>query len=249
MESIDRERFGKFVCELRKEKDLTQQELAERLFISNKAVSKWERGQSLPDIELLMPLAETLEVSVAELLKGERLTATQMENCEVKELVENAVRLSAEELERRRENRKVWRLSWGICAGLVFLETALLVHLGEIAKNHLETYLVVELLTLGFAAYFCFGVKEVLPKYYDEGRISNYSDGVFRMNLPGVRLNNSNWPHIVRAARGWLLGGAVVWPALYLLVRGGVPIFLTAAALADCLSFFIPMVIVGKRFE
>lgn len=55
MEQIDRERFGAFLSELRKEKGLTQQELADRLFVSNKAVSKWERGQSLPDIDLLTP--------------------------------------------------------------------------------------------------------------------------------------------------------------------------------------------------
>ena len=57
MESIDREKFGAFLFQLRKEKDFTQQEVADRLFVSNKAVSKWERGQSLPDISLLTPLA------------------------------------------------------------------------------------------------------------------------------------------------------------------------------------------------
>ena len=73
MEQIDRERFGTFLSELRKEKSFTQQELADRLFVSNKAVSKWERGLSLPDISLLTPLADILGVTVAELLKGERL--------------------------------------------------------------------------------------------------------------------------------------------------------------------------------
>ena len=98
MESIDREKFGAFLLQLRKEKGFTQQEVADRLFVSNKAVSKWERGQSLPDISLLTPLAQLLEVSVAELLKGERLTGETLENSEVKDLVNKAVQLSEEEL-------------------------------------------------------------------------------------------------------------------------------------------------------
>ena len=69
---IDKERFGAFLARLRKEKGMTQKELAERLFVSDKAVSKWERALSLPDVALLIPLADCLGVSVAELLRGER---------------------------------------------------------------------------------------------------------------------------------------------------------------------------------
>ncbi len=47
MDAINKEKFGEFIARLRKEKGLTQQELADRLFLSNKAVSKWERGDSL----------------------------------------------------------------------------------------------------------------------------------------------------------------------------------------------------------
>ncbi len=50
---IDKEKFGSFVAQLRREKGLTQKDLAEKLFLSDKAVSKWERGLSLPDIRLL----------------------------------------------------------------------------------------------------------------------------------------------------------------------------------------------------
>ena len=67
---IDKERFGAFVSGRRKALGLTQKELAARLFVSDKAVSKWERGQSMPDIALLAPLAECLGVSVTELLEG-----------------------------------------------------------------------------------------------------------------------------------------------------------------------------------
>lgn len=64
--------FSEFLYQLRKEKNLTQSELAERLGITNKAVSKWETGDAMPDTSQLLPLAEILGVSVDELLRGER---------------------------------------------------------------------------------------------------------------------------------------------------------------------------------
>ena len=68
---MDQKKIGSFVTALRKEKGLTQKELAERLFISDKTVSKWETGKGLPDITLLEPLSAALGVSVTELLAGE----------------------------------------------------------------------------------------------------------------------------------------------------------------------------------
>ena len=69
---MEKDKLGKFVAELRKEKNMTQKELAEKLHLTDKAISKWERGLNYPDISVLEPLAEILEVSVMELLKGER---------------------------------------------------------------------------------------------------------------------------------------------------------------------------------
>ena len=66
---IDRAAFGAFVTAQRKEKGCTQKELADRLFVSDKAVSKWERGLSFPDISLLVPLSQALDVTVMELLQ------------------------------------------------------------------------------------------------------------------------------------------------------------------------------------
>ena len=73
MNEINKEQFGQFIASVRKQKNMTQKELAGRLFVSDKAVSKWERGLSLPDVTMLMPLAHALDVSVAELLQGKRM--------------------------------------------------------------------------------------------------------------------------------------------------------------------------------
>ena len=70
---MDNLKTGKYIQKLRQEKNLTQNDLAKKLFISDKAISKWERGLCAPDISLLEKLAEILDTSVIELLRGERL--------------------------------------------------------------------------------------------------------------------------------------------------------------------------------
>lgn len=69
---MDNKKFGSFILQLRKEKGWTQQEFANKIYVTDKAVSKWERGLSFPDIELLIPIAELFSISVLELLKGEK---------------------------------------------------------------------------------------------------------------------------------------------------------------------------------
>ena len=66
MYQISNEKFGLFVTELRKEKNLTQKDLAEKLYVSDKTVSKWERGLSMPNVVLLIPIADILDVTVTE---------------------------------------------------------------------------------------------------------------------------------------------------------------------------------------
>ena len=69
---MDQDKIGKFIFELRKERGLTQQELANKLNVTDRAVSHWENGRSIPDISLLQPLAKELNISIQELLNGER---------------------------------------------------------------------------------------------------------------------------------------------------------------------------------
>ena len=66
---MDNQKLGIFITELRKEKGLTQAQLAQKLNVTDKAVSKWERGVGFPDIKLLEPLADVLDISLLELMK------------------------------------------------------------------------------------------------------------------------------------------------------------------------------------
>lgn len=70
---MNQEKIGKFIANLRKEKNLTQEALAEHLGITKNAVSKWERGLGLMDMSLLKPLSDILEVEVIDILSGEKI--------------------------------------------------------------------------------------------------------------------------------------------------------------------------------
>ena len=70
---MDQKKIGKFVAECRKQKQFTQLQLAEKLGISDKAVSKWERGIAMPDTSIMLELCNILDITVNELLSGEKI--------------------------------------------------------------------------------------------------------------------------------------------------------------------------------
>ena len=74
---MDQKKTGVFIAKMRKEKGLTQSELAEALLISDKTVSKWETGKGLPEVSLMLPLCEKLGVTVNELLTGAKLSPAE----------------------------------------------------------------------------------------------------------------------------------------------------------------------------
>ncbi len=74
---MDQKRIGAFIAQCRKEKNLTQMQLAETLGITNQAVSKWETGRGMPDVSLLQPLCDALGISLNELFSGEHISAEE----------------------------------------------------------------------------------------------------------------------------------------------------------------------------
>ena len=83
---VDQKKIGSFLKELRKEKGITQEEFAEKLNISGRTVSRWETGVNMPDISLLVEIAEFFDVSIPEIINGERKSETMNE--EVKEVAD-----------------------------------------------------------------------------------------------------------------------------------------------------------------
>lgn len=92
---MDAQKFGQFIAAQRNEKGLTQAELGRRLQVTDKAVSKWERGLGFPDINTLEPLADALDVSIAELMKSERIE--QMNESITTEAIANTIELADEQ--------------------------------------------------------------------------------------------------------------------------------------------------------
>ena len=74
---MDQKQIGKFIAERRRAQNLTQRQLADALSISDKTISKWECGNGLPEVSLMLPLCEKLDINVNELLSGECLSETQ----------------------------------------------------------------------------------------------------------------------------------------------------------------------------
>lgn len=98
---MDNIQFGRFVAQLRKEQNLTQKELAERLHVTDKAVSKWETGKGFPDLKLLDPLAQVLNVSLVELLQGERTPSPTLTKEEAGQAAVQAMEQSQKNTARR----------------------------------------------------------------------------------------------------------------------------------------------------
>ena len=85
---VDNQKFGSFIASLRKEKGWTQLELANKLNVTDKAVSKWERGIEFPDLKMIEPLAEALDVSITEIMHAEK-QMIQKKNNIVKNIIYN----------------------------------------------------------------------------------------------------------------------------------------------------------------
>ena len=71
---MNQEKIGKFILECRKAKKLTQSELAEKLGVTDKSVSNWENGRNMPDLSLFKPLCELLDISINDLISGEKVS-------------------------------------------------------------------------------------------------------------------------------------------------------------------------------
>ena len=70
---MNQEKIGKFIAECRKEKNMTQQDLAEKLGVSDRTVGNWENGRNMPDLSLFKPLCKELEISLNDLMSGEKV--------------------------------------------------------------------------------------------------------------------------------------------------------------------------------
>lgn len=118
---MDTKKFGTFIATLRKENNMTQVELAQKLQVTDKAVSKWERGLGFPDINTIEPLADALGVSVLEIMRSERIAETEITQDTASAALTDIFEFV--KLQRKAERKSIFKIAGGVaaCLFLIFL--------------------------------------------------------------------------------------------------------------------------------
>lgn len=113
---MDQTKVGRFIAQCRKEKSMTQRQLADEIGISDKAISKWETGRGLPEAACMVPLCEVLGISVNELLSGERIPDDEYQD----RAEETMVALAEMRAEVEDVRQKVISMNKGVEVGVTF---------------------------------------------------------------------------------------------------------------------------------
>ncbi len=150
---MDQVKIGGFLKRLRKEKGITQEQMAEALNVSGRTISRWENGTNMPDISLLVDIAEFYDVSIPEIINGERKSETM--NKEEKEIAEKMSDYATIEKEKIFKDMRVQSIM-GLCALILYFvlhETGAYMHNDVLGKlmNYCETLVFVTVIMM--AAY------------------------------------------------------------------------------------------------
>lgn len=142
--------IGKFIAELRKEQGLTQEQLGEKIGVTNKTVSRWETGTYLPPADVLLFMSEIFDVSVNEILSGKRLTAEEYKEAAEENLTQTMKVSSFSVNDRIEFYKKKWLKEnigilcfWGICIIILFVA-------GIILGKCLLEYMAILILVIGY---------------------------------------------------------------------------------------------------
>ncbi len=137
---MDQMKIGKFIAECRKNQNLTQSQLAEKLYITDRAVSKWERGISMPDSSIMLDLCNILKISVNDLLSGEVVTMSEYNQKQEQMLLELVK-------EKQESDKRLLRIE--ILIGVITITTLIVL---VIIANYvqMENWLQILLIIIGF---------------------------------------------------------------------------------------------------
>ena len=147
---MDQIKIGKFIASCRKEEGMTQAELAEKLGISDRAVSKWENGKSMPDSGIMLELCGFLKINVNELLSGERIMAEFYS----KQVEENLLTMKREVEERDRRALKLeyWMGFSAVLSGSVLILLASFLEMPFWLRMVLSAFALIMILLVSFIA-------------------------------------------------------------------------------------------------
>ncbi len=114
---MDQKKIGSFLRELRTEKSLTQEKLAEKLNVSGRTVSRWENGNNMPDLSIIVELADFYDIDIRELLNGER--KSEKMNEDLKETLDAVAQYSAAEKEKIKKELNTYTAGSAVYFGLL----------------------------------------------------------------------------------------------------------------------------------
>ena len=183
---MDQIKIGRFIAQCRKKESLTQMQLAEKLNITDRAVSKWETGKSLPDSSIMLELCNILNITVNDLLTGEKVI---MENYN-RELEKNLIEMVKQKEESDRNLLRT-EIVLGICS-ILPLFAAVIIALTVPMEEWLRTVLVLSaLVPMLIAAPFALKIEQKAG-YYECARcglrhIPKYSNVFFAMHINRTR--------------------------------------------------------------
>ena len=173
---MDQIKIGGFLKDLRKEKGITQEQLAEKLGVSGRTISRWETGNNMPDISLLVEIAEFFDVSIPEIIKGERKSEDMKEETkEVAETMSDYAKAEKEQLLKSIRNMSIL----GLAALLLFMVLNIT---GAYDRNNLLRY--------------AYGISEALI-YVTVVMFPLYTTGLLsklRINRTNYKFNSIPWP-------------------------------------------------------
>ncbi len=175
---MDQIKIGKFIASCRKEQGMTQANLAEKLGISDRAVSKWETGKSMPDSGIMLELCEFLKINVNELLSGERIMTASYD----KRAEENLLAMKREIEEKNRQMLKTEFLV-GFPATIAGLALAFVASFVEM-QGWLRTALIALALVILFAvAFIAVGIEQKAGYYECRNCRHRYVPTYWQTNL------------------------------------------------------------------
>ena len=187
---MDQIKVGAFLKDLRKEKEITQEQLAEELGVSGRTISRWETGKNMPDISLLVEIAEFFDVSIPEIIKGERKSENMKEETkEVVETMSDYAKAEKEQLIKSFRNMSII----GLVALLVYM---VMRETGVYDRNIFLQY------TYGISESLIY-VTVVMFPLYTTGLLSK-----FRINRGNYKFSSVPWP--VMKVLGFIVAFAVV---------------------------------------
>ena len=126
---MDQVRVGKYIASLRKQASLTQEELGEKLGVTNKTVSRWENGNYMPDIEMLQLLSKVFDVGVNDLLAGEKIADEDFRQKAEENIIEVATSSAFSFEDRKVYFKRKWRkehIALFVILGLILIASAVI---------------------------------------------------------------------------------------------------------------------------